>query len=375
MTNKIVLHVITSLAVGGAERSLCNIILSTKTDFNHYVVSLAGDGIYADKLKQQSVPVYCFKSDSLSTLLLPYPLSVISKLFFSSKPDVIDCWMPHSCLVGALLKIVHPRAKLIWNIRQNPSNSSLKPTTRLVYLVLSLLSRLPSRIVFNSSEALLKYHFLPKTLKNISIIRNGFHESISFLTNFPSVDKDTLISALPPDAFLCVNVARYHPVKNHDLCLKSFIVIAKTNCNVFFALAGRGVQESCFPFLVAQPVYIRKRFIFLGELGDLNQLYSRANLYVSCSNSEGFPNSIAEAMLHNTPCVASDVGETSFIIGDTGIVLKSPTIGSVVAAITSFLNMSYNDRVDFGHKSRQRILDNFPLSSTISRYCDLYESP
>ena len=62
------------------------------------------------------------------------------------------------------------------------------------------------------------------------------------------------------------------------------------------------------------------------------------DIHIQSSKSEGFPNVIAEAMAHKTPCVATNVGDTSYIVGKSGWLTRPNNSKSLADAIYSALN-------------------------------------
>lgn len=370
MNKRRVFHIITSLGVGGAERSLYKILSSTTEDFDHIVVSLTGDGYFGQELRKQSIAVFALQGQRPGFFQFSFRLIVVLRLFLKFRPHVIDCWMPHSCLFGSLLKCFSPSSRLLWNLRNQPESPTYKKSLRLAFFIMNILSPLPDKIVYNSYRAFYKTKsFWIRDLGNKMVIHNGFADPV--LRHSCPITQRVLLG-LPYGAFVCISVARYHPSKNHSLCVKSFIEASMINPNLYFVFAGRGVHEGCFPVLLKQPLDIRNRFFFLGEINRLDQLYKRADLFVQCSVTEGFPNTLAEAMLNRTVCIASDVGDSSYIMGNTGILLKEVTASSVSKSILFYSTMSQEEIAIHREQARKQILDNFSLSSNVRSFCELY---
>jgi glycosyltransferase involved in cell wall biosynthesis len=111
----------------------------------------------------------------------------------------------------------------------------------------------------------------------------------------------------------------------------------------------------------------------LGERHDLPRL--NAALDVACSSSafgEGFPNVIAEAMSCAVPCVATDIGDTAFVLGDAGALVPPKDEPALAVALLKMLRLSADQRRALGEAGRERVMRSFSLTSAIANFENLF---
>ena len=354
---KTVLHVISGLGLGGAERMLVETAIGLQhRGLAQHVVSLRGRGRYAGDLKSAGVPVSAF--DIVSA---PQALSALWRLrqvVRRIQPDIIQGWMYHGDLAATAAHLVaqgRSCRRLIWNIRA--SNLESARDTKLIRIC-GLFSRRPDVIVANS-EAGAKFHIAHGySPRHIVVIPNGI-DTDKFCPD--PVARSTLRAELGlGDKVVAVHVARVDPMKDHVAFLS-----AMTNLpGVSGLLVGAGTET-----LVCPP-NVRA----LGIRRDVERVYAAADLVVSSSAfGEGFSNVLAEGMSAGLVPVATDAGDAVRIVGLTGHVVAPRNPTALASAIRAEAALSPDQRRDRGLQARARIIDSFANARAIEAYARLYQ--
>jgi len=95
-------------------------------------------------------------------------------------------------------------------------------------------------------------------------------------------------------------------------------------------------------------------------------------LVVSSSAGEAFPSVLGEAMACGVPCVATDIGDSGLIIGDTGVVVPPGEPEKLAQGMLKLLTLTENEKRDSGLKARKRVVEQFNLPDIVSRYEKFY---
>lgn len=113
-----------------------------------------------------------------------------------------------------------------------------------------------------------------------------------------------------------IHVARFHVQKRHDRLLKAY---AKSGLTAPLVLLGTGPEEKIAEVkTLAASLGIADKVIFLGFQKNPFPYIKNAKLLVMSSDSEGFGNVLAEALILNTPVVSTRCpgGPQEILIGE-----------------------------------------------------------
>ncbi|MBL4606726.1 MAG: glycosyltransferase, partial [Pseudomonadales bacterium] len=358
-----VIHVITGLSIGGAERALYNLLQGGLTEnFDNYVISLSSIGTIGALIESLGVPVIALDMP-VGKLTLTGVIK-LHRTIHKLQPDLIQGWMYHGNLAATFSRfLISNKTALVWNVRQSLYQiENEKWLTQLVIRATRFLSKSPDTILYNSHLSRQQHEQFGFYANNGQVIPNGI-DLERFC--FSDIERQRVRAELDiqPDVLIVGHVARLHPMKDHPLFLNSAIDLGLRHNNVHFMLIGRDVTFDNKNLEKQISTTLTNRFHLLGERGDVAALMSSMDIFCQSSWSEAFPNVLGEAVSAKLPCVATDVGDSALILGDCGVIVKPRDKIALTAGIESLLILSANERQLFGERARKRIKENYALGA------------
>ena len=370
-----VLYVITGLATGGAEMMLLKLLSAMdRKRFTPTVIALTG-GELLPRIEALGIPVYCMDFQPGTV-----PITGIFRLvhlLHQLQPNVMQGWMYHGNLAAQITAFfLKKKTPVIWNIRGTYTDLDQEKLTTAIAIRLSAkLSRFPVKVINNSRNiALLHEQQLGYSSKNKMIIPNGFEVEL-FKPSPHAYRTFRKALNLPADSLLIGLIGRYDPMKDHSNFFHAASRLIKTHSMVKFVLAGTAVQPSNRALMdLISPLGLGLSVHLLGRQDNMPEITAALDIASSSSYAEGFSNTIGEAMSCGVPCVVTDVGDSAWIVGDTGKVVPPRDPTALANALRELVDLGAAARRALGERARQRIVENFSLESVVRQYEDLYES-
>jgi glycosyltransferase involved in cell wall biosynthesis len=373
--SKSILYIITGLSTGGAEMMLYKLLSRiNREQFSPVVVSLMDRGTLGDRIEALGIPIHTIgmKSGKLTPASVWRLIRIVRQL----QPDLIQGWMTHGNLAAQLASLFVPKkVPILWNIRDSAlSTIDTKTETLLIIKLLSYLSPLPIKIIYNSKAGAYGYEKMGYSSEKTEIIPNGFDTSL--FTNSLEIRRRFRVEELgiSEETLLIGLIGRFHPMKDHPNFFKAAKILSEKKTNVQFVLAGKSVDwDNQLLRRIIQELELTKHVYLLGERHDIPYLTAALDIATTSSYSEGFPNVIGEAMSCGVPCVVTDIGDCAWIVGDTGQVVPPRNPEALCAGWLKLIDMEVEARRDLSARARQRIEELFSIETIVQKYEQLYQ--
>ncbi|MFN0023048.1 MAG: glycosyltransferase [Parvularculaceae bacterium] len=367
------MHVITALNVGGAEKMLKKLATGlAPADID--IVSMVVPGITGERLRTLGYAV-----ETLGMARGAPSLAALARLramIAARRPDAVVGWMHHAFFALTLARFgLKDPPPLIWNIRHSITDIGHEPLqTRAILRLCARLSAIPAAIIYNSHVAMRQYSALGFKTDRAHVIPNGF-DMTKFAPDPLARARLAQAFGLEGDTPVIAMVARLHPMKSQETLLSAFRTLLDRGGRARLLLVGDGLD--------APPQTIRDLIATLpsgsvvlsGHRTDTEVWLPGVDIFALSSRwGEAFPNVLGEAMAAGVPCVATDVGDSATIIGDTGAIAPPGDAAALAEGLLQLLRLDPAGRKALGVAARARIAERYSLDAVRAQYAELLAS-
>ena len=358
-----VLHLITSLEVGGAQRGLLLGLPKFNSDrYEHIICSIMNRVQMKNQFQEAGIEVRSLglkkKTDIEVVLRLR---SLIREL----RPDILHTYLLHSNVIGRIV------GRLLGVPIIISSERTIGQANSLGRFATKLTNPLTDVVEVNShtgSKFINKELGVP--LDKIEVVLSGLEVKDYSLSTKRFAIRSSL--GITDRQHLVLYVGRLRRVKGLDQGLCSFAMALNDQPTAHLAIVGEGEQLKSLEALVTN-LNISDNVTFLGIRDDLPDIFSACDSVLMPSRNEGLPRVAIEAMAARKPVVATKVGGTPEVVihGETGILVEPSDIERMGLLLSTLIgNVALQHRL--GSAGQKRVIQRYSIENYVSRLDSLY---
>lgn len=348
-----ILHVITSLLTGGAEKLIIDIVprLREKGHVVDVVVFNGAETPFLQELrKNKDVKIYLL-GNSFYDVRYIFKLRKIIKHY-----DIIHTHNSSPQLYTVLANVgLHKRL-----VTTEHNTTNRKRTNCLLRMVDKWMYKHYNQIICISDKAAENLKEYLGRMDKICVIYNGvdveqFHQAQP-------------ITEMKSSRFVALMVAAFRPQKDQDTLVRAISRLPKEKYEVWFA--GDGARMGEVQSIVKE-LGVEEQVKFLGNRTDIPQLLKTADVIVMSTHYEGLSLSNIEGMSAGKPFVASDVDGVHEITNGYGILFlheDDRALADILLELSS--DKDYYDKI--AERCCQRAKE-FDVGRMIQEYNVVYE--
>lgn len=355
-----ILHVITSLRTGGAEKLMVDLLPRIK-DLGNEVELLVFDGTktpFYCELERKGITIHSFwEKDNIYNLL-----NIIKLIPFLKKYDVIHTHNTAAQFFTAIAAFLIPQNKAkLYTTEHNTTNRrrtifGFKYIDKLMYKQYDHIICISNATKDNLCE------YLNLKTNNIHVIYNG----INLIEYQQATPLNRLDITNHPERTIITMIAGFRKQKDHKTLIETMMLIPN---NYELWLIGDGDLRTQYENLVKER-NLTNRVHFLGIRTDVKNLLKTVDIVVISSHWEGFGLAAAEAMAAGIPVIASNVSGLNEIIQNSGLLFPQGDANTLAKLIIEIAEnrILKEEIVKLG---LERSID-FDISTMALNYSSLY---
>ena len=305
MNQKKIIHLITTIEFGGAEKQLLILARNQiKQGLKVEVFYLKGKPELKAKFEDAGAKVNSLLVDQLFI----FQVTKFRK-FIRSNESPVHTHLPQAELVASL---ACKKKKFIISRHNFESFWPNKPKLVSVLLSRFVTSRASGGIAISNA---IKNHLLAaKEISKefqVSVVYYGFEHEVVNLSDSNKLTNEMLNST---KSFKLGTIGRLVPGKNYPTILKAVTKIVDIEPTVKFFIVGGGRSEQAL-IKMCKDLKIENNVIWLGRTEHIKEFLSKIDLFIFASKGEGFGLVLLEAMLANKPILAANNSAVPEVLG------------------------------------------------------------
>lgn len=295
----------------------------------------------------------------------------------TDKPDVLYSFLTvANILTGLLGPCFFPKVRRVFGLRaSNMDYSRYDRLNRLSNRLENLLSSKADLVICNSSAGRQQAEKSGFSQNQLRLVRNG----IDIERFHPDQEKGRKVRTewgINQNQILIGLVGRLDPMKGHPEFIKAAGMLHSKYPNARFVCIGNGPPEYRKTLLeITQSEGINDILIMTGNRDDMPEVYNALDILVSASLfGEGVSNALSEAMASGIPCVTTDVGDSAWVVGQTGQVVPPGDPEALANGIHDMILRLQQQGIKLKLAARQHIEANLGLDALVENTRKVLES-
>ncbi len=345
---------------GGAEKQLVYMARAlAKSDVEVRVYCLREGEFYEQQLRSFGIPLIQVGRFA-NPLLRLATLAVVMRRF---QPHVIQSGHAFANLYAALV------ARLLGAISLGALRSSLLHSEEANGRWTRWLMKMPTGLVVNSRAA------------SAEVARRGLliGAKVHLIPNaidLADTDADYLrrrVAGVVGGGATAIFIGRLVRVKRVERFLQALVAASGREPTLKGVVVGDGPERGRLERLAADLAIGPERVAFLGRRDDVLRLLGEADMLVLCSDEEGLPNVLLEAMAIGVPVITTSAGDARIVVQDgvTGYVLRPDDVDGMAERMVR-LARSPKLRRELGEAGRRRVEQSYSFDGLAAHLLGTY---
>lgn len=209
------------------------------------------------------------------------------------------------------------------------------------------------------------------------LISHGFKEEKTLVMHNGIEVSQTPIVREDDGPIQILTVSRFVPQKDYHTAIQAIAHMLKSypvDREVHYHIVGYGVLEPQIKAWLVEygldgmaTIHIKPPYIL--------ELFEQADIYLSSSLFEGISNSMMEAMMYSLPMVATDAGDSRYLVETdfNGFLHELKDVEGIAESLYQLVS-SHALRLEMGSQSYNRIQDQFSFEAFQRKYLNLIAS-